>query len=125
MNSRTLFATLLMTCLLAAGFLGVAPIADAAPVGQSLPKPGESASHYVMKVDDHGYGPMIYPPSIGPGWAYQEAPYYFSRGYYPTHIGRYFYYGYPRGEGDDESASHRADHDNEDYSGCTEQQDCD
>jgi hypothetical protein len=44
---------------------------------------------------------------IGPGYVYHDYPYYYSRGYYPTHIGGYvdyltchyrsYYGGYNRG----------------------------
>ena len=37
----------------------------------------------------------IYLP-IAPSYLYYDYPYYYSRGYYPTHIGPGFiYYGYP------------------------------
>ncbi|NJO33170.1 MAG: hypothetical protein HC869_08505 [Rhodospirillales bacterium] len=33
---------------------------------------------------------------IAPSYLYYDYPYYYSRGYYPTHIGRGFvYFGYP------------------------------
>ena len=38
-----------------------------------------------------GRGVRIYLP-IGPGYIYYDYPYYYSRGYYPTHIGGYVYY---------------------------------
>ena len=31
---------------------------------------------------------------IGPSYVYYDYPYYYSRGYYPTHIGGYVYYPY-------------------------------
>jgi len=34
------------------------------------------------------------PLPIGPTSVYQDYPYYYSRGYYPTHIGGYVYYPY-------------------------------
>lgn len=33
---------------------------------------------------------------LGPSYIYYDYPYYYSRGFYPTHIGpRYVYYGHP------------------------------
>ncbi len=122
MSGRTLFATLLWACLLGIGVVGSASAAD---VGESV-KPNV--------IEDHGFRPLIFPPSIGPGWASREYPYYYSRGYYPTHVGRYVYRG-PFAHGDDYAASeadgcskwHRAcaGSGKEDYDGCMEQHDCD
>ena len=42
MSSRNLFASILMACLLAVGFLGIAPVANAELGGQSFLKPGKS-----------------------------------------------------------------------------------
>ena len=38
-----------------------------------------------------GRGVRIRVP-VGPGYIYYDYPYYYSRGYYPTHIGGYVYY---------------------------------
>jgi hypothetical protein len=94
MNSRNLFAPVLTACLLAVGFLGVAPLANAASTGQSILKPGESTRN-VIKIKRRGPSPRFYPP-IAPSYVYYDYPYYYSRGYYPTHIAPGFlYYGYP------------------------------
>jgi hypothetical protein len=33
---------------------------------------------------------------VGPSYIYYDYPYYYARGYYPTHIGGYVYYPYYR-----------------------------
>ncbi len=97
MTSRNLCASTLMACLLAVGFLGIAPAANAASAGPALLKPGESAGNNVVEITYRGRGPRdprLYLPIV-PYIAY-DYPYYYSRGFYPTHIGRgYVYYGYP------------------------------
>ena len=82
-----------MACLLAVGFLGIASVANAGSAKQSLLKPGESARNYVLESKRRGRGPRIHLP-MGPAYIYYDYPYYYSRGYYPTHIGGYVYY-YP------------------------------
>jgi hypothetical protein len=84
-----------MACLLAVGFHGIAPVANAASAWPSFLKPGESARNYVIEIKHRGGGPRLYLP-IAPSYLYYDYPYYYSRGYYPTHIGPGFiYYGYP------------------------------
>jgi hypothetical protein len=103
MSSRNVFASILMACLLAFGFGGLTPAANAASAGQPLLRAGEAASSSVVEA---GYrhrrryryrryhGPVVRLPIV-PYVAY-DYPYYYSRGHYPTHIGRgYVYYGYP------------------------------
>ena len=93
MNSRNLSASILTACLLAVG-LGVAPVANAASVGPSFLKPGESAGNHVIEIKTRGRGSRLYLPIV-PYIAY-DYPYYYSRGYYPTHIAPgYVYFGYP------------------------------
>jgi len=95
MSSRNLFASILMACLLTIGLGGFASVANAASAGQSLLKPGESARNNVIEIKRRGHGQHIYLP-IGPSYLAYDYPYYYSRGYYPTHIGPgYIYYGYP------------------------------
>ena len=93
MSSRSLFASALMTCLLAAGLLGIAPVADAAATERSVVKPSESARNNVIELKRRVRGRRIHLP-IGPSYIYYDYPYYYSRGYYPTHIGGYVYYPY-------------------------------
>jgi hypothetical protein len=80
-----------MACLLAAGFLGIAAVANDASAGKSIRKPGESGRNYVLEMQRRGRDPRIHLP-IGPSYIYYDYPYYYSRGYYPTHIGGYVYY---------------------------------
>jgi hypothetical protein len=96
MSSRSLFASGLAVACLLVGFLGIAPVANAASAGQSFPKAGESAGNNVIEIKYRGRrGLRLYPP-IAPSYRYYDYPYYYSRGYYPTHIGPGFvYYGYP------------------------------
>ena len=90
MSSRSLFASILMPCLLA-GFLGIAPVANAASSGQYVLNPGKSARSNVIKIKRRGPGVRIHLP-VGPASVYCHYPYYYSRGHYPTHIGGYVYY---------------------------------
>ena len=95
MSRRNLFASILMACVLAVGFLGIAPATNAASAGKSIRKPGARAPGItVLEIKHRGRGLRIYLP-IGPSYIYYDYPYYYSRGYYPTHIGGYVYYGYP------------------------------
>jgi hypothetical protein len=97
MSSRNSFAAILMACLLGVGLLGVAPVANAASAGQSLVNPGKSATNNVIEITrrGHNHSPWVVLP-IAPSYQAYDYPYYYSRGYYPTHIGPgYIYYGYP------------------------------
>jgi hypothetical protein len=93
MNRRNLFASILMACLLAVGSLALAPVAKAESSGRSVLKPGKSAKIDVIQIKRRGRGQRIHLP-IGPSYIYYDYPYYYSRGYYPTHIGGYVYYPY-------------------------------
>jgi hypothetical protein len=93
MCNRNLFASIPMACLLAVGFVGLAPVAKAESGRESLRKPGKSAKNVVIEIKRRARGPRI-PLPIGPGYVYYDYPYYYSRGYYPTHIGGYVYYPY-------------------------------
>lgn len=90
MSRRNLFVSIL-ACLLAVGFLGIAPVPDIAWAGKK--KPRESARNHVLEMNRRGRGPRIHLP-IGPSYTYYDYPYYYSRGHYPTHIGGYVYYPY-------------------------------
>ena len=95
MSSRSLFASILMACLLAVGVLSIAPVANAASTGPSFLNPGKSLGNNVIEIKDRGRDRRIYLP-IAPSYRYYDYPYYYSRGYYPIHIGPGFvYYGYP------------------------------
>ncbi len=95
MSNRNFFASILMACLLVIGFLGIAPVANAVSVGPSLVIPGESPGNNVVQIKTRGRGAQIYLP-IAPSYLFYDYPYYYSRGYYPAHIGRGFvYFGYP------------------------------
>jgi hypothetical protein len=91
MSSRNLFASILIACLLAAGFLDIAPVANAEAGGQSYGKSGKSARSDVIRIKRHSRSVRIHLP-VGPASVYCEYPYYYSRGHYPTHIGGYVYY---------------------------------
>lgn len=91
MLSRTRSASVPMACLTAAAFLCMAPMASTASAGKSVAKPGKDARAFVLKKKRPARSPRIYLP-IGPSYIYYDYPYYYSRGYYPTHIGGYIYY---------------------------------
>jgi hypothetical protein len=90
MNNRKSFASILMACLLAVGFLGIAPAAAADSDGRTHVKPDKIVKSRVT-VRPRARGPRI-PLPIGPSSVYCDYPYYYSRGHYPTHIGGYVYY---------------------------------
>ena len=92
MSSRDLFASIVLA-LLAAGFLVVAPVANPASAGTSVWKRGDIARNSVIASKRRGRSPRIHLP-VGPAYVYYDYPYYYSRGYYPTHIGGYVYYPY-------------------------------
>ena len=124
MSGRNLFATILMTCLLTIGFVGIAPVANAASAGQSFPNPGKSAKNNVIEIKDrgHGHGPRLY-LRIGPTYGAYDYPYYYSRGYYPRHIGPgYIYYGHPYsyyyGSDDYAKSGDGWEDGDEEYNGC-------
>lgn len=95
MSIQNSFASILSACVLAVGLLDVAPVANAASPGQIIMKSGEGARNNVIKIKHRGYGPRIYLP-IGPSYLAYDYPYYYSRGFYPTHIGPgYIYYAVP------------------------------
>jgi hypothetical protein len=85
-----------MTCLLMVGLIGVvAPVVNAAPAGQTILSPAENANNEVIEIGYSDSGPRVLLPR-GPGSIYFDYPYYYSRGYYPTHINPGFaYYGQP------------------------------
>ena len=104
MRSRKLFASGLMACLLAVGFLGIAPVTNDASAGKSIRK-RDSGRNFALEMQRRGRGLRI-PLPMGPSYIYYDYPYYYSRGHYPTHIGGYVYYprnyytrGFSRGPG--------------------------
>ncbi len=84
-------ASIRMPLLLVIGWLCAAQTIDSALAGKSAYKSRESARSYVLEGKRVGRGPRI-PLPIGPSYIYYDYPYYYSRGYYPTHIGGYVYY---------------------------------
>jgi hypothetical protein len=97
MGSRKFFAASLMACLLTVGCPHNAQAAVAAPVWQVLAKPSETAKSNATEIKQRRRGkrgkPLYLP--IVPYSAY-DYPYYYRRGFYPTHIGPgYIYYGHP------------------------------
>jgi hypothetical protein len=97
MSSRNLLAYILTTCLLSIGFLGMAPIADAAPSKKSYhlsEKARKNARKNRLGFYRDVRGPWR-PLPIAPTYNAFDYPYEYDRGHYPTHIGPGFiYYGY-------------------------------
>jgi hypothetical protein len=96
MCSRHSVASIAMACLLAAGSLGVAPMANAEAAGPSVKsgkiagnKGGDGRRRFYRYPH---YRSVKIPLPVGPTSIYYDYPYYYSRGYYPTHIGGYVYY---------------------------------
>ena len=96
MSSQNLFASIMMAGLLAVGLGGLAPMANAASAGQSFLNPGASVGPNLIEIKRRGHSRRIYP--IIPYIAY-DYPYYYSRGYFPTHIGPGYIYNYSYGSG--------------------------
>ncbi len=95
MSSQTIYASVLMACLLTLGFGGPVRVANAAPAGLSVAKPGAGEGSNVIQIKRRrGSRRTVFP--IAPSYQAYDYPYYYSRGYYPRHIGRgYVYYGQP------------------------------
>jgi hypothetical protein len=89
MSTQSRLSSSLAACLLASGFLAVAPMTNDASAGKL--KPGDSARSFALEMKRRGRGPRI-PLPMGPSSIYYDYPYYYSRGHYPTHIGGYVYY---------------------------------
>jgi hypothetical protein len=140
MRSRNLVASVLTACLLTVGFSGVSSMATGASAAETSDKPNQRTKHHVRKAkrhyearryEDHRFeAPRAYLP-VGPSYLFHDYPYYYSRGYYPTHVGPHVvYYGFPGGETTDTpSYSARCAHwhrqcvanwgdRNDDYAGC-------
>src|SRR5262245_28362869 len=97
MRSRNVFAAILMACLLSVGLGGMTSTADAASAGQSVLKSGQGAGKLVVEAK-HRYRSYYGPRAvfrIGPSYSGYDYPYYYNRGYYPTHIGPGYVYNYP------------------------------
>lgn len=88
MNRWSLFAAILATGFLAVGVLAAVPVDNSAWAGA---KSRESGRNYVLESERRVRRSRI-PLPIGPSYIYYDYPYYYSRGYYPTHIGGYVYY---------------------------------
>ena len=104
MRSRNSFVSSLIACLLAVGFLGIAPVTNDASAGKSVRK-RDGGRSFALEMQRRARGPRIALP-MGPSSIYYDYPYYYSRGHYPTHIGGYVYYprnyytrGFSRGPG--------------------------
>jgi hypothetical protein len=97
-----------MAILVAFGLLCIAAAVDPASAGKSHQKARESSRDYVLEGKRRIRGPRI-PLPIGPSYIYYDYPYYYSRGYYPTHIGGYVYYRpyYSRSDYRGRGQSHR------------------
>jgi hypothetical protein len=94
MSSRHWFLSGLTACLVAVGFLGIAPVANAGLLGQPSLKPEKIAGKKATKIKRPGRRRVRIHLPVGPGSVYYDYPYYYSRGYYPKHIGGYIYYPY-------------------------------
>lgn len=95
LSTHSLFTATIVACLLAIGFLGSASATNAASAKRSLLKPGYCVGKNVLESKRRHRDPRIHLP-IGPAYIYYDYPYYYARGYYPTHIGGYVYYGFGR-----------------------------
>ena len=96
MASRHLFAAIPMACLLAAGVLDIAPVANAETVGPTAKTSRIAGNRFLeakRRYKRRFQSVKIHLP-LGPTSVYYDYPYYYSRGYYPTHIGGYVYYPY-------------------------------
>jgi hypothetical protein len=87
------FPALLTAGLLAVGCLGLAPPAMAGSSERLAAKPHKAYGGNAIELKRRVRGRRILLP-MGPAYIYYDYPYYYSRGYYPTHIGGYVYYPY-------------------------------
>jgi hypothetical protein len=92
MSSRHLFAAIPMACLLAAGLLAIAPAANAESAGQKAGKIAGKNNIGAKREFRRRFRSVKIHLPVGPSSIYQDYPYYYSRGFYPTHIGGYVYY---------------------------------
>jgi hypothetical protein len=92
-SSRNWLASVLVACSPMIGFLSITPAATAASTKQSVWKHDKSARSYELRSKRRVRSTKIHLP-LGPSYIYYDYPYYYARGYYPTHIGGYIYY-YP------------------------------
>lgn len=93
MSRRKLLASVLVACSPLVAFLCATPSATAAPAGKRGLEHHKSAKAYVLKSKRRVRSTKIHLP-VGPSYIYYDYPYYYARGYYPTHIGGYVYYPY-------------------------------
>ncbi|MBX2804360.1 MAG: hypothetical protein KTR19_00180 [Hyphomicrobiales bacterium] len=91
MSNRKLFASILMVFLIGVGLSGAASVANAASISPAIAEPSNSASGLVIDVKRYARTKRI-PLPLGPSYTYYDYPYYYSRGFYPEHIGGYVYY---------------------------------
>ena len=92
-RSRNFLVCVLMACSPIVGVLATAAVATGASAAQSVLKPDKSARSYVLKNKRRVHGTGIRLPA-GPSYIYYDYPYYYARGYYPTHIRGYIQYPY-------------------------------
>ena len=90
MRLRKVFTSGVMSCLLAVGFFASASTIDAASAGQLFRKPAKKVKLKVVGSKRLRPGQRIQVPIV-PYIAY-DYPYYYSRGFYPTHIGPGYIY---------------------------------
>jgi hypothetical protein len=90
MRNGTLAAAILVGCSTLIATAGTVALTTAASAGKSVVKGGDLA-----KINSQGDDSWFFLP-IAPSYLAYDYPYYYSRGYYPTHIGPgYIYYGQP------------------------------
>ena len=93
MSNQNLLAAILVACLLAVSIVGIASVADAAPARKSTAHATKKSRPLVVNVYRRYASPPMYVP-VGPSYLFYDYPYYYSRGFYPTHIGpHYIFYG--------------------------------
>jgi hypothetical protein len=96
MSSRNTFVPSLLAGLLAVGTIGVASVANAAGAGPLSLGPAKHTDNYVVEIGRRGGRDRGFIAPIAPSYLYYDYPYYYSRGFYPTHIKPGFiYYGRP------------------------------
>jgi len=90
MSSWNSVASCLMACVLAVDVLVIAPATNSASAGQSTAAHRANARSYVL--ESKRRRSLRIPLPRGPSQIYNDYPYYYARGHYPTHIGGYVYY---------------------------------
>lgn len=92
MTMRQAFVSVFVLSLLTGGLLSIAAANTPAAAAPFSVAPGKSAQTNVVRIKRRRRSRVKIRLPRGPSYIYYDYPYYYSRGFYPTHIGGYIYY---------------------------------